>query len=1144
MALQFILGNSGSGKSTYLYKEAIKESQKNPDKNYLILVPEQFTMQTQRELVSLHPKHAIMNIDVLSFNRLALRVFDEIGKNDFVVMEETGKNLVLRKVAAKHMQDLKVLGNNFQKMGYINEVKSLISELTQYNISPEELSDIISTQGENTSFSYKMKDVLTMYEGFLEFMQGHYVTAEEILGLLCEVAHESALLKNSILIFDGYTGFTPIQNQLLEVLFPFADEILVSQTIDSKEDIFAKPQIQNLFYMSQKTIQSLTTIAQKSKIEIKNPLWLLKPEACRFKEAYALFHLEQNLFRKKYQVLKQPQDEISITVLNNPKEELAFVSSKIKELVKEKGYRYRDFAIVTGDVNIYSNYASYVFEEYDIPIFIDEKRTILFQPFTEFIRAVMEILEQDFSYESMFRYLKTGMTSCSKEEIDLLENYVLACGIKGFKKWKDKWIRLPKGWQNEQILVLESLKQKIMQPLLPLKEAFHGKKTTVREKTMALYEFITVHHIYEQLMLQKQYFEARNQLAAAKEYEQIYTIVMQLLEKMVDLLGEEFISTKDYSDILDAGFEASKVGVIPPGYDRVLLGDIERTRLDHVKVLFFIGLNDGIVPKADERGGILSQMERESLADHKVELAPTAREKAFIQKFYLYLNMTKPSHKLYLTYAQVDAKGKAIRPSYLVKTVKRLFLHMQETVLHSENALEAAKLYLVTPKSGLAYFLKELEQAKVNQAPEVWIALYRWYENNSEWKPVIDHLVDAAFYKHNSEWITPEITKALYGSVLQNSVTRLEKFASCAFSHFLTYGLRLNDRQLHEFSAPDLGNILHEAMELYSKKLSQGKLSWFSIEKEQSEHLAQEALQEAVSSVQNNVLYDSATNAYMMERMHFLLNRTVDTLTKQIRKGSFIPENYEIAFSVTEDLNAMNFKLGQEESLRLKGRIDRMDLYKDADDIYVKIIDYKTGNSTKFELISIYHGLQLQLVVYLNAAMELLQKQNKGKQIRPAGIFYYHMDDPLIEVEEELPEEEIKNQILSKLKLDGFVNSDEKVIEAMDQGLTGNSNILPLGRKKDGSLRAGSNAASEKEINQISAFVQEKIGELAKDMIKGNIDVSPYKLEKKEACTFCPYGGICGFDEKAQGYSYRRLEEISDNGTIIGKMGGKNKDER
>lgn len=1142
MALQFVLGNSGSGKSTYLYKRAIKEALENPNKNYLILVPEQFTMQTQRELVSLHPRHAIMNVDVLSFHRLALRVFDEIGKNDFVVLEETGKNLVLRKVASQRMKELKVLGSNFQKMGYINEVKSLISELTQYNIGPDTLETLLEEQKEHVNFVYKMKDVLVMYRGFLDYMKGHYITSEEILGLLSDVAHESTLLKNSVLVLDGYTGFTPIQNQLLEQLFPMVDDIILSQTIDIRQDFFARPQIQNLFYMSLKTIQGLTKIAQRTNVTVNDPILLKDPQNYRFANSKALFHLEQNLFRKKYAKMKQSQDEISITVLKNPKEELEFVSSKIKELVEKKGYRYKDFAIVTGDVSVYSNYAPYVFADYEIPIFMDEKRNILFQPFTEFIRAILEILEKNFSYESIFRYLKTDMSTCTKEEIDLLENYVLACGIKGFSKWKDRWIRLPKNWSEDKILILEGLRQKVIEPFLPLKEIFSKRKSTVKEKTLALYQFIVGQNVYEQLMEQKRFFEKEQNLAAAKEYEQIYTIVMQLFEKMVDLLGEEEISLKDYSDILDAGFEAAKVGVIPPGYDRVLLGDIERTRLEHVKVLFFIGLNDGIIPKSDDRGGILSQLEREDLAEHKVELAPTAREKAFIQKFYLYLNMTKPSDQLYLTYAQVDAKGKAIRPSYLVKTVKRMFEGLNETILHTNEDNTAKQMYLVTPKSAISYFLRELEDAKQMQASKEWIALYAWYDKQKEWTHTIDGFVDALFYRHEREWIPQEITKALYGTILQNSVTRLEKFASCAFAHFLSYGLKLNDRQLHEFAAPDLGNVLHQAMELYSKKLVKEGLSWFEIEEHTQNRFVEEALEEAVGAIQNNILFDSATNAYMQDRMRFLLKRTVETLTTQIKKGSFIPENYEISFSVTEDLNAMNFKLNEDESMRLKGRIDRMDLWKDADDIYVKIIDYKSGSSTKFELISIYHGLQLQLVVYLNAAMEMVAKKNPQKEIHPAGIFYYHMDDPLIEVEEEISEDEIKNQILAKLKLDGFLNQDNRVIEAMDRGLEGSSLILPVGKKKDGSLKANSNAASEAQINQICKFVDEKITDLAKDMVQGNIDVSPYKLEKKEACTFCPYNGICGFDEKLNGFSFRKLEQIKDNQEIIYKMGGNQND--
>lgn len=1131
MSLQFILGNSGSGKSSFLYQKVIEESMAHPMENYLILVPEQFTMQTQKELVSLHPKHAIMNIDVLSFNRLAFRVFDELGKTDFVVLEETGKNLVLRKVAEEKKKELPMLGGNLRKMGYISEVKSLLSEFMQYNVTPQMLEELTGEGKIASSFSYKMRDVLTMYRGFLDYVEGTYITAEEILDLLAELAEDSALLRGSTLVFDGFTGFTPNQNKLLAVLFPLVKDIIVTVSMDEREDFYAKPQMQDLFYMSRKMIRSLMEIAKETGTEVEEPVVLNGGDKKRYRSAPALYHLEQNLFRRKQNTYGKKQDAIRVLALHDAREELRFAAGEIRRLVREEHYRYRDFAIVSGDDAAYGNYAPQIFADYDIPIFMDNKKNILFHPFPEFIRAVLEIIEQDFSYESVFRYFRTELTGITAKQVDLLENYVLATGVRGHSGWGKKWVRLPKNWEEALLEDINAMRERFFADIEPLYQVFKDKTADLRKKTVALYEFIRGHEIAQKMTAYQKAFETDGDAARAKEYEQIYGIVMDLFEKMVDLLGDEFLSVREYREILDAGFEAANVGVIPPGYDRVVIGDIERTRLEHIRVLFFVGVNDGVIPKADSHGGIISELERERLFAEHIELAPTARERAFIQKFYLYLNMTKPSEKLYMTYAEVNMDGKAQRRSYLVGTVMKLF---PELIV--EEIKDASDLWLVTPKSGLKIFLDGLADVRKGTMDEQWKALYAWYEAHPDWAEQVEKLLDAAFYCYASERLSGEAARALYGAVLTNSVTRLERFASCAFSHFLSYGLGLEERQISEFAPPDLGNVLHQALETYSKALKKSNYDWFSVPETEMERLAKEALADAVAAMRNTSLYDTARDAYMVERMHALLNRTIKTITEQIRRGSFLPENYEVSFSFTEDLDAVNFVLGEEEKMRLRGRIDRMDVWKNEDDIYVKIVDYKSGGSTQFELLSIYHGLQLQLVVYLNAGLELMQKRYPGKKVLPGGIFYYHMDDPYIDLSEEKSDEQIFEEILGKLKLDGLVNAKTEVIDAMDRDLTGTSVVLPVGRKKDGSLKAGSHAVGEEEFNELSAFVHHKIGELGTDILGGNIDAAPYKLDKKEACAFCPYHGVCGFDEKMPGYSYRKLKKFDSDAEILAQM--------
>ena len=637
MSLQFIFGNSGSGKSSYLYRNILKEAAEHPEKNYLVLVPEQFTMQTQRELVRLEKSHAIMNVDVLSFARLAYRVFDGLGKQNLRVLEETGKNLVLRKLAGEQKKNLSVLGGNLNRMGYISEVKSLISELTQYNVSPEKLDTFLETEDVGETLRLKMQDISVMYHSFSEYLNGQYITAEEVLSLLCDVAEDSGIIKDSVIVFDEFTGFTPIQNQLLRKLLVLSERIIVSVTMDVGEDFYHCRGGQELFSMSKKTVSVLMKMAEELHITVEEPVVLSDGKKHRYKNAPSLYFMEQNLFRPYYHKWRQKEDELRIVSLKNPREELHFVAREITKFVREKHYCYKDIAVVTGDVGLYDNYVDEIFTAYDIPYFLDQTRTILFHPFIEFIRAVLEVVELDFSYESVFRFLRCGLTGITERQIDLLENYVLAKGIRGRKKWEKQWTFVFDDTEKENLTEMNEVREKIYGFFAPLSEAFTQGKT-VRDETTVLYELIEKLEIEQKLKQKELEFERQGNQVKAKEYAQIYKIVMDLFDKVVDFLGDEVLPVKEYADILDAGFEAARVGVIPPGNDKVMIGDIERTRLNHIKILFFIGVNDDVVPKAGNAGGIISQFEREKMVACHLELAPGAREKVFIQRFYLYLN--------------------------------------------------------------------------------------------------------------------------------------------------------------------------------------------------------------------------------------------------------------------------------------------------------------------------------------------------------------------------------------------------------------------------------------------------------------------------------------------------------------------------
>lgn len=1131
MALKFILGNSGGGKTEYMYQEVVRRAEADVKQNYLVVVPEQFTMQTQRKLVDLSSNQAIMNIDVLSFQRLAYRVFDELGKTDIQILEETGKNLALRKIAQEQDEKLSVLRGNMHRMGYIGEVKSFISELMQYNISPAQLEETIEKGTFGAGLTHKLEDISVMYRAFTEYLKGKYITQEELLHVLISVANESKILKDCVLVLDEFTGFTPVQVELLRTLMSICSEIQVSLTMDAREDFFHSKGIEELFDMPKKTIRTLMDLAQQTHTEVLEPVVVTGGDQKRFKDAPALYFMEQNLFRKSYQRMMGQTEEIQMYSLKNPKEELVWAARKINELVQKQGYRYKDIAVVSGNVEAYANYVEQVCKKYDIPYFLDTTKEVLFHPFIEFIRAVLELVSTDFAYHSVMRLLRTGYCGFELEEIDKLENYLLATGIRGRKNWSKRWLRMPQNERAYDLELIDGIRQKFMEDLAPVLTAF-SKKSSVEEQIQALYTYMVGLQVEQQLFVKEKELLAAGAQTKSKEYGQIYRVVMNLFEKCVQVLGGECLSIRELNEILDAGFEAAKVAVIPPGYDSVTIGDIERTRLNHVRVLIFLGVNEGIVPKSVNQGGIISQYERDALEAADITLAPGAREQAFIQKFYLYLNMTKPSNQLYMTYSRVDNEGKALRPSYLIRTMLRMFPDMQvKEIAELEQILDVS-----TENAAQEYFLAGGNSMETETRTKAWYALTKCFleSDDAEIREKSRAILDAFYYRYTHDPISHVVAQAVYGKNIEGSVTRLESFARCAYAHYLSYGLKLREREESGFESVDMGNLYHTAVEIYSKKLAESRYDWFTVPDDIRDEFSQTAMEEAIMAYPNLSIYATAENVHLAGRMNHIFKQTIWALTTQVRKGRFIPNEFEVSFSKADQLEALHFDLEQENQIQLSGRIDRMDTCVDDNRVFVKVIDYKSGN-TKFDLLKLYHGMQLQLIVYMDAAMELEKKKHSQKEIVPGGLFYYHIDDPVIEVTGELDEAEVQALILKELRPDGLVNKEEAVYRAMDDEFEQKSDVIPVELKKNGELSARASVASAEEFAILSEYVKHRIVETGNDIYQGNVQVAPFAEGQTSSCDYCPYKAVCGFDRKVPGYKERVPKKV-DKKVLFEKM--------
>ncbi|MBQ7582540.1 MAG: PD-(D/E)XK nuclease family protein, partial [Lachnospiraceae bacterium] len=770
-------------------------------------------------------------------------------------------------------------------------------------------------------------------------------------------------------------------------------------------------------------------------------------------------------------------------------------------------------------------------------------------------------LTEDYSHEGMFSYLKSSMVDITAEETDLLENYCIACGIRGKSRWNKKFIRCPKSIPREKLSEIDALRERIIAPF----KAFDGAKT-VLDHCSALYEMLSAMHAQQQLADRKEEFLEQGLEIKAKEYDLVYPAVIALLDKLAELLGDEEMDAAAFSELLDAGFSELRVGAIPNKTDYVQIGDLTRSRFRDIKALFFVGVNEGVIPQSASTGGLLSDLDREFFTENcaDVALAPSVRMQAYTQRLYLYMVMTKPTERLYLSYAGVSSAGSSMMPSYLIGELMSMFpgigtasyekLSPVEKVFTDETAFtelastmqglirsltcdrgeQTGKTDRIEPlnnSSDLNVTGVECVQnsttmctAEEKAAYDDALELFKYFAQNTQFSSRLENMINSAFFDTDTrltDSVGGIIAHVIYGKSIQGSVTRLEMYARCAYEHFLNYGLELKEREEFSFEARDVGSVFHGVLEVFSGLLQEQGLSWQDLSDGDMDRLVDEAVGRII--VDYDAVYASFRTSYMTQRIGRIMKKTVRVLRKQILAGDFVPSSFELDFSNRRDLSSIHFKLSDDTEMRFAGRIDRLDLLEDDRHVYVKVIDYKSGQQ-RFDLAAIYRGEQLQLVVYLNAAMEIEKHKHRDKEVLPAGILYYHLDDPLIDTEAGLSDDELQNEIMKKLKLTGLVSSDEEIYKKMDRDMTTTSNIIPVRLTKTG-IDANSGTATGEEFRLISNYVNHTIRSMGRKMMEGDISARPGN------CDFCAFASICG-RSRMRG----ETEHKPDRDTILSNM--------
>ncbi|HHV95953.1 MAG TPA: helicase-exonuclease AddAB subunit AddB [Clostridiaceae bacterium] len=1154
MSLRFIYGRAGSGKSYYCLNEIKTRINEKAEYPLILLVPEQYSLQAERNLTQTIGTGGIIKTEVLSFKRMAYKVFNEVGGIAGSRINSAGKCVIVYKVLEKLKDKLELFSTSVDQKGFVNTISNMIAEFKRYDVTPESLSEACS-KVENDLLRKKLSELVLIYDEYEKITGEKYKDADDELAMLYDKLDKTEIFDGSEIWIDEFSGFTSLEYKIIGKLLRKAKRVNICLCTDylgsvekekadvkTNRPVLSTSQI-DLFSPINNIYNKVVKMAAEYNVVIEPPVFL-NGTGNRFKDSPELQHLERYYFAfpyKKYEINPQSSyyGDISIFTATNIYTEIEDTARHIISLCRDKNLRYKDITVVCGNLDIYEKFIRAIFEQYEIPYFIDRKREITKHPFIQLILSVFEIFLYDWSYEAVFRYLKTGLISIPRNEIDLIENYVLACGIRG-KKWtqEEDWDFIPDmTWQEEDKLKydemlkkINSIRKKIITPLIKFHKAAIGRKTS-REIAEALYEFLCEIQIPENIENYIEKFKNNGELALAAEYGQIWNIVMEALDQVVELIGDERPGIRRFKDILEIIFSEYKIGLIPPAVDQVLVGSIERSKSHNVKALYILGVNDGVFPIPCSEDGILSDSDRNILQSLGLELASDSRTKAFESQYITYSTLTTPEKYLRLSVPIADHEGSTLRPSIVITRLKKIFPNIkEESNITRDSGFDINYISSKSPTFNelMCAMRKSYEGESVNP---LWLEVYKWFLNRDDWKEKCRVIQNALNYTNLVAPLSKRITEKLYGNPIYSSVSRFEKYASCPFSYYIQYGLKAKERKIFNLTPPDIGTFLHAVIEEFSKYIQSSGMMWRNITKEQCADIINYIVDNLLEKMQGGPI-KNGTKRYevLVRRLNRVVLRAAWLIVEHIKRSNFEPWAYEADFGEKEGLPPIVIELPSGKQIRLTGRIDRIDVFKTGDETYIRIIDYKSGSSD-FSLTNVFYGIQLQLITYLDACTEAVKSMlNESGMVLPGGILYFKIDDPIIKNNKRaFSEDEIEKTIMKKLKMKGLLLADVKVVKAMDNTIDGHSLIIPARINKGDVLGSSSSAATVEQFDTLRKYVKEILQKMGEELVNGNISINPYKKKDKSSCHYCSYSSICQFDTLLKDNKFRILHDKSDD---------------
>ena len=1091
MSLRIIYGKSGTGKSTYIFNEIADRIKKGEDKIYII-TPEQFSFTAEKKLLDTIESSSVISAEVLTFARMAYRVLKETGSATLTNLSSSGKSMLIYNILSKEKDNLKFIGKSSEN---IDMIGTQITEFKKHGITPENLKNVMEST-EDKYLKSKLNDMFNVYEKYAEEISSRYIDENDNLTLLAERLELVHDFENATIYIDEFVGFTMQEYEIIKKLLRVTKEVNI--TVCTNDTALSENKDTDIFYSNKQTLDRLFNLAKNEGVQIENSV-LLEAEH-RFKNG-ELSHLEQNIYAFPYKKYTGEIENIALFLSKNQYSEIEELAKEIVKLVRDKNYRYKDISVITKDLEGYSNLCKVIFAKYNIPVFIDEKKDLSQNVLVQYILSLINIFSKNWSANSVLEYIKTDLID-DVDEFDIwkLENYVLRWGIKGSKWYNGDWVFYEET-EEEQEKILH-IREKIIKPLLDFKNDLARHKS-IESITKRLYEFLMENNINTKIEEKIVELEDIGEIEKAKEYETSYKIIIEVLDDIVSVLGDEKVTFEKYAEILKIGLGNSGLGKIPGTQDEVTVGDVDRSRSHKVKAVFIIGLNDGMFPNVNKNEGFFNDQDRELLKQKGAELAKGTLEKLYDDNFNIYKAFSTAEEKIYLSYSSSDLEGKSLRPSILVNRVKKIFPKLEE-----RSDVVKTQSEVITQMSTFEELLQKLSEFRDGEEiEEEWFAIYNYYANIEEWKDKLKNSLKALNYNIETEKIDTENIQKLYGDTLKTSVSRLEQYRSCPFSYYLKYGLNLSERQEFKVQALDTGSFMHDVIDSFFDKLQERAIKVKGLEQEDIDKIVDEIINEKLALKKNYIFTSIPKYIVLANRLRKVIKKSMKYIIDSLKYSDFEVMGHEMEFKNGKEYPAIQISLDNGKKVEVTGKIDRIDIAKTPEGNYIRIIDYKSS-AKDINLNEVVAGLQIQLLTYLDAVCSI-------EDLIPAGAFYFNLIDPSVKAVKQLDEQKIEDEIRKQFKMKGLILADIDIVKKMDKTLeTGNSNIVPAYINKDGNLANRASTITRQQFENLQKYTNKIIKQISNEILTGDISVKPYyKLKQgKTPCEYCKYKSICNFN--------------------------------